>query len=105
MAYLYLKLDDAISDLEQIKEKLAILAAFTGDLDRNMFAAEVVFHAEGLVDLWSNTAIGDIMDWYESCIIADMKNGEIGLDEKIVEKFYDVDDESNQIQRQLHGKQ
>lgn len=82
------------------EERYAILAAYTGDVTYNSFAAEVEFHSDALLD-WKSIVPG----WYNSALRADMGIGETNkygwagnFDE-----YYDLDSDMVQSQRDAHG--
>lgn len=89
-------------------ERHAILAAYTGDLSKNSFAAEVEFHADAIDDpLLKQFA-------YENSIRADMNcyanlkgNWKVNIKNTIrewfFEDYFDLDDKSVNEQRLMHG--
>lgn len=56
-----------------LEEKQAILAAHTGNLSLNSFAAEVKFHADALIQWEKNIPVVGTKMWYNSAIRADMQ--------------------------------
>ncbi len=77
------------------------MAAYTGDISFNMFAAEVQFHALALYDWKGNIpGLGDY--WNRSAVIADMSVGEEG-ESGIFDQYYDPNGTLVTKQRNKHG--
>ncbi|MDE6730076.1 MAG: hypothetical protein K2J71_04795, partial [Oscillospiraceae bacterium] len=79
-------------------ERVSILSAFTADISYNMFAAEVKFHADALVD-WKKI----LPKWYKAAIRADMAIGE-EYESGIYDKYYDPNSSLVKEQAKEHGE-
>lgn len=100
-----------ISDPDNLTEyeKLAILTAYTGDENRNMFSAEVKYHADEVAKWYAKILYINIdflgkdiyeFDYYNKAIKADMQVG-TGREYDV---FYDSDDKTNTDQEIVHGE-
>lgn len=87
------------------EESMALLAAHTGNLSYNSFAAEVKFHADALI-AWQNTIpIFGKSRWYASAIRADMQlEPDEWLRKNFFSPYYDESSPLLQEQQALHGK-
>ncbi len=85
-------------------EKLAILAAYTGDISENMFAAEVKFHSDACADWRSILPKIGGLDWYGSAIKADMQIGE-EKESGYYDEYYDPNNKMVTDQAKVHGEQ
>ena len=83
-------------------EEYALLMMFTGNVNRNSFAAEVKFHAEALS--WAPDVTVEGINPYHSAIRADMGIGE-GSDVDGTTPYYDLNSDIVKEQGEFHGEQ
>lgn len=87
------------------EERYALLAAHTGNLTFNSFAAEVKFHADALIS-WQNLVprLGKTM-WYASAIRADMQiEKEEFIRKHLFSPYYTDSSHLIRQQEEIHGK-
>ena len=89
-------------------ERHAILAAYTGDLSKNSFAAEVEFHADAIDDpllkqfAYKNSIRAD-MDCYANSKDNPLEWIKNTIRENYFEDYYNLEGESVNGQKMIHG--
>lgn len=98
-----LRIDDPENPTRE--ERLCLLAAHTGNLSQNSFAAEVKYHADALVSWQNKIPFLGKSQWYASALRADMQvEGEEWLRKNWFSPYYDEENPMILRQAEIHGE-